>query len=324
MSRYHYTTIAEKNRQAQKSGNLGAWKWQTMATYKKAGNLQAVRINMYHTATTTRRLNKTDYVYLPTGEYRQYKQGQTRTQTGSLRRTFARLRDLIRCNFNNPAADLWITLTYAANITNPQTVAHDWDIFYKRLRRAVPRPFKYLAVLEPQERGAWHIHLLLAAEDGQPLYIADNTIRALWRQGITQTQRLKSADDVGEYYSTYFTDLYGSDHKRQKAARLPMYPPNFKFYRCSQNLTRPVMQDMPTIAALQKLGEPTNTNIILLKDTEDNGTPKIVNAYLYIINARGRKKLRTRSCCVNCNMLGLCCETCNNKDKIVKIINIRR
>lgn len=297
-----------------------------MVTITVAGNITRVRENIYIPKCNVRRLDKQTYCYTPTGEVREYRQNtESRTKTGSLRRTFAHLRDLIRCNFNGGKSELWITLTYAENMRDPATVSHDWDVYYKRLKRYIKKPLKYIAVLEPQERGAWHIHLLLGTADGTPLYLPDSKNRALWGHGITQTERLHDADDIGAYYQTYFTDLIGNDHKRKKAARLPLYPRGMKFYRTSLNLKHPKTlivhrNDIARYIGGKKL--PQSQSIILLRYTSTDGTTRIINAYRYTIYNTASKKIAEPSYCNICNNIGVCCETCNKMSRIVKIIDI--
>lgn len=297
-----------------------------MARITTAGNITRVRESLYTPHNNVRKLDKQTYCYTPTGEVREYRQStEHRTTSGSLRRTFAHLRDLIRCNFNGDSSELWITLTYALNERNPATVSHDWDLYYKRLKRYIKTPLKYIAVLEPQERGAWHIHLLLGTTDGTPLFIPDNKNRALWSHGITQTVRLRNADDIGAYYQTYFTDLLTDDHKRKKAARLPLYPQGMKFYRSSQNLKKPTIADVPRNDIARYMGGekvPQSQTIVLLRLKQDDGTTRIINAYRYTVYNTDRHKTADHSCCIICNKMGDCCITCNKMSKIVKVIDI--
>jgi hypothetical protein len=293
-----------------------------MAKITKTGNVTTMRESLYTPLTYTRKVDKQHYIYLPTGEMRTYKAAQSRIDSGSLRHTFARLRDRIRCNFDGGKDQLFITLTYADNMTDTAQLAHDYDLFYKRLRRYVNRPLKYIAVIEPQERGAWHVHLMLRTMDKTPLYIADSTLRKMWQHGVTTTARLKDADDLGAYYVTYFTDLQGNDHKRKKAARLPLYPANFKFYRCSQNLTKPTVEELPRREAVAALGKPQSVTIVLLKGTDKLGKPILLNAYRFSVANTDRHTHDDTSCCEICNKMSLCCETCSKMSKNVKVIDV--
>lgn len=80
---------------------------------------------------------------------------------------------------------LW-TLTYRANVTDRELVLRHLEQFVRRTR-AVLGEFVYLAVLEPQERGAWHVHM---ATHQLPSRIVSggakvkswDVMRAIWRR----------------------------------------------------------------------------------------------------------------------------------------------
>ena len=54
--------------------------------------------------------------------------------------------------------DQMLTLTYRENVTDRDTHLRNFDVFIKRVRRAVPS-FEFVVTHERQERGAWHSHI---------------------------------------------------------------------------------------------------------------------------------------------------------------------
>lgn len=205
------------------------------------------------TGATIKKLNKKEYVVMSTGEIKEYKPktDNKEKQIKSLKETFTRLRRLIRANFTNGSKNqLFITLTYAENMTDEKQLMKDFERFFKRLRyKLKEHKLDYIAVAEPQERGAWHFHVMLKS-DQKRLYIDNKTLSEIWGNGYTDTQRLKS-DDVGSYYVAYFTDILTeskdarSEKKRKKGARLSMYPKGFKFYRTSRGIKKPDEVTLP-------------------------------------------------------------------------------
>lgn len=209
------------------------------------------------TAQAVRKLSKDSYLVLSTGEVRQYKR-QEKKGGESLRKTMERLRGLIRCNFHsNYQNECFLTLTYKENMTDSRRLYTDWDAFYKRLKRAYKEHnFEYISVAEPQERGAWHLHILLKDADGKKLWIGKDKLTALWGHGMTQIERIK-CNDVGAYFVTYFTCVQAHKwdigetkgartHGQKKADRLHLYPAGFNFYRASRGLERPVKMECNT------------------------------------------------------------------------------
>jgi hypothetical protein len=102
-------------------------------------------------------------------------------------------------------------------------------------------------------------------------------IRNMWRKAIKGggAARLESltssSDDMGAYFGAYFRNLEHearankidgtivSDKqgkKYEKGKRLHFYPPYMKFYRCSQNVARPVKGDQSYLDCVAEYGEP--------------------------------------------------------------------
>ena len=202
---------------------------------------------------TVRRINKDEYLCVSTGDIRKYSKcpkNKTQVQFRTLKRTFERLRGLIRHNFSAKSENqLFITLTYKKNMKDPKKLYKDFIAFYKRLKRAFKEhEFEYIVVAEPQGRGAWHLHLMLKSVNKPVLYIDNKKLSKIWGHGFTDVQRLKS-DDVGSYYSAYFTDLLeenkqNNSKKRKKNARLVYYPVGFRLYRCSKGIIRPKRENV--------------------------------------------------------------------------------
>ena len=197
------------------------------------------------TGATIKKLSKKEYMVVSTGEIKEYKKIETTEKTKeNLKKTFNNLRQLIRTNFtDNSKNQLFLTLTYKENMTDVKQLYKNFDAFYKRLKyKFKEHKLEYIAVAEPQGRGAWHFHIMLKSTNQVNLYIDNKTLENIWGHGYTDAQRLKS-DDVGSYYVSYFTDLLEEDKKgnkkRIKGSRLSMYPKGFKFYRTSRGIEKP-------------------------------------------------------------------------------------
>lgn len=193
----------------------------------------------------------------------------------NLLRSFEKLRDLINCNVTNIDNIHWCTLTYKDNITDTKLLYQDFEKFRKRLNRFCNKNFnevpKYIAVPEPQERGAWHLHLLLIWNQTKP-FIAHSAFWELWspcidltfnfdtskgtetisinnvreQKNFVKIQSLykdgKAIDNVGAYLTSYLTDTLDSDHARKKHNRLHLYPTGMQIVRHSRNLKLPEIE----------------------------------------------------------------------------------
>lgn len=160
------------------------------------------------------KLNKEQYVNLETGEIKHYKLSENRSQSfDSLKATFKRLRHLINNNFVGAANEVVITLTYTENMTNTKKLYKDFDKFWKRFKYKYEREYQseidYLAVVEPQGRGAWHIHLLVRFNDRESVFLDTKDLKKLWgnSENHPDCRRLEGVDNVGAYLTAYLCNV---------------------------------------------------------------------------------------------------------------------
>ena len=160
----------------------------------------------------------------------------------STKQTMKKLRRIIAHNFTGGKNQLWITLTYREHVINPEVVYKDFKAFIRRIRHSFGH-VEYIAVIEPQASGRWHLHVLL--KNDSELTIPNNDLAKMWGKGFTKTKRLKRADKVGNYLIAYLSNLQIGDEGSQnksivKGARLYMYPKGIRIYRTSRGIKKPL------------------------------------------------------------------------------------
>lgn len=210
------------------------------------------------------KLDKYRYVDLATGEIKEFKLSENRAENfNSLRQTFKKLRYLINNNFSGSKNELHVILTYAENMTDTERLYKDFKRFMTRLRRKYENisSIDYISVVEPQQRGAWHCHVLMRFNDLKSIYIKNKDLADLWGQGFVQIKSLKDVDNIGAYLSAYLTDIElndsnviaaaknkmeiktvdveGVSKKYIKGGRLPLYPSGMNLYRKSKGIKFP-------------------------------------------------------------------------------------
>jgi hypothetical protein len=216
---------------------------------------------------TIKKLSKTEYVLLSTGEVKEYNLTENRGQNiAGLKGTFRKIRDLINTNFTGTQNELHITLTYAENMTDTKRLLTDFDAFWKRYKRKYGQA-EYMSVIEPQGRGAWHCHLLIRNLD--PIYIPADQLAEMWGHGFIKIKSLKDVDNIGAYLSAYLGDIEltpenfreAKDHglsdmqlkevevegKKKafiKGGRLHLYPSGMNLYRHSKGIVFPEVEKM--------------------------------------------------------------------------------
>lgn len=218
---------------------------------------------------TIRKIDKDTYVELATGEVREFEHSNNRKDNyKTLRATFKNLRYLINNNFTGKGNELHVTLTYEENMTDTKRLYTDLDKFIKRLRYDYKKQttIDYINVVEPQERGAWHCHLLLRFNQLEKVYIPNRNLAEMWGQGFVKIKSLKDVDNIGAYLSAYLTDVEltedtvgvalreerevitksveGKEKSIVKGGRLHMYPVGMNIYRKSKGIEYPERKEM--------------------------------------------------------------------------------
>ena len=206
---------------------------------------------------------------------------KSRTENiGNLKRTFAKNRELINCNFNGGDNELFITLTYSNRKVKGKSGAQrfnkDFDSFmhtlkyltFKGNKQKATKFLKWFTALEPQADGVWHAHCLLKWSDRKKIFISNQKIAKIWKQGFVKVNQIKDVDNVGAYLTAYLTNVvidpkkatksskWTRNHKHmvEKGGRLGMYPAGIKLSRHSRNLTKPAKFNATGIE-LQKLAQ---------------------------------------------------------------------
>lgn len=222
------------------------------------------------------KLNAEQYLDTRTGEVKNFKRTQTRSESlATVSKSLRNLRDLINTNLTDPNTALWVTLTYKENMTDHVRLYNDYRRFWQRLKyyagkHGLPPP-EYIVAAEPQGRGAWHLHCLFLFPGKAP-FIPNPKMAELWGHGFTKTRGLSSVDNPGLYLTAYlgdmeFQDAVGNgladgrvkrDTRKHKAfikgARLHLYPANFKLYRHSRGVKYPTVFRTTEIEAQKIIG----------------------------------------------------------------------
>lgn len=225
------------------------------------------------------RISADNYIDLRTGEMCEYQRAENKSECYmSVRKSMRTLRNILNANCLNEASLLWVTLTYAENMTDVERLYKDYKKFWMRFKYhcqknniTVP---EYISVIEPQGRGAWHCHTMLIFPEKAP-YLDNNTVIAkLWGHGFTKTKAVHGVDNIGAYFSAYLADLPideaqtlglkgevlekavdasgKTEYKKfVKGARLALYPAGMNIFRTSRGIARPTETDLSGLSAAE-------------------------------------------------------------------------
>lgn len=235
--------------------------------------VEVLHMKRRNTECHIKKIDKDRYMLIETGEILEFQKAENRGESAdSLRKTFKRLRYLINGNFKGAKNELFITLTYRENMMDRERLYIDFKNFMKRLRYTLKLKsgdLDYLSVVEPQERGAWHMHVLLRFNAEKSVFLPSKTLEDAWGHGFVKIQRLEGVDNIGAYLTAYLADIevpetvdtmeelknlmgkeivskkVGEEEKKfVKGGRLWRYPSGMNLYRSSRGIVEPERVEM--------------------------------------------------------------------------------
>lgn len=215
---------------------------------------------------TIRKLNALEYEVLATGEIKEFEKIKNRSEDEeSLRKTFKKIRDLVNANFYGNETEFFVTLTYKENMTDTKRLYVDFKNWIKKVKYHLGK-CEYINVVEPQERGAWHCHVLIKFD--KLTRFDYKLLNDLWEHGsFVNVKPLDNVDNVGAYLSAYLGDIElneqtesdylsengsfenmvvmtkvvnGKEKKFIKGGRLKYYPVGMNIFRRSRGIRNPI------------------------------------------------------------------------------------
>lgn len=274
------------------------------------------------------RIDADHYRVKRTGKIKEIKHGTKRTDNvSSIAQSMSRLRDIINVNVSSDNIEniRWVTLTYKENMTDVNRLYTDFKKFMQRLRywcekQGLGRP-EYIGAVEPQQRGAYHWHLLLIWQTTAP-FIPNGILAEIWGNGFVSIKALdKNCSNIGLYLSAYLSDLdlsaaiaaktdlsqhslkQVSGKRYVKGSRLHLYPKGFRLYRLSKGIKRPQEYTMFYHELLDMLDEQdaelSYESLVYLYDDKHvySGFSTLVQTRYYDITAPAKQRSRLYKAC---------------------------
>lgn len=143
----------------------------------------------------------------------------------NLYRALIALRGIVNANIDVFDTAKMVTLTFRENIKDVRTANYEFKKFVQRLKYEHYPELKYVAVVEFQERGAVHYHLLMNIP-----YIRKKELEAIWGHGFVDIKRPRNIKNWGAYFAKHGT--------KASQAGLSQLVGQKKFF-CSRGLARP-------------------------------------------------------------------------------------
>lgn len=160
---------------------------------------------------------------------------QEKNLKDSLRRTKNTLRRLINANTGQwgKEREKFFTLTFKKNEINHAAANADFRSFIKKLNYKLFKKhsgLKYVCVVERQQRGALHYHIILF---NMP-YVPHKELLELWGHGAVTINAIDHVDNVGAYVMKYM-EKEMNEMQSEKSAKVK----DKKLYFASRGLHKP-------------------------------------------------------------------------------------
>jgi len=185
---------------------------------------------------------------------------EEKSEDDDIRRSMHRAKQTIRRTINSNV-DQWntkgetlkfMTLTFAENIQDAKIAnKHFYDFILRltySLTKKKKRFLKYTVVVELQERGAIHYHVVFY---NLP-YVESSRLDKIWGNGFIRINAIQEVDNLGAYVVKYLgKDLFitgdnvDEDEKMSKLKKIYalMKDRNSKLHFSSKGLIKPVIED---------------------------------------------------------------------------------
>ena len=135
-------------------------------------------------------------------------EGKEKNRKDSLRRARQEVRRIVNANVGAYGEQLtakFITLTFGDNVTDLDKAHYEFKKFIQRLNYLVfgtkSGKLKYTVVVEFQERGAIHYHVIIYNIP----YTRVEVIERIWGNGWVWIKKIEDVDNVGAYICKYLT-----------------------------------------------------------------------------------------------------------------------
>jgi len=124
----------------------------------------------------------------PLGGQSRARRGESEKRSQNDDDSAKRARQAARLRCKAIGADRMITLTYRENMQDRERLKRDYDLFRRRMSKC--RQFHYVATVERQERGAFHIHIAVRGRQSYQL------VRSIWQSVVGTSTDGKSGGQI--------------------------------------------------------------------------------------------------------------------------------
>ncbi len=97
---------------------------------------------------------------------------------------------MVNTNIVGDESEKFATFTYGYPMTDTKQVQLDFKKCWAKLKYRYPN-LGYIAVIEPQENGNWHLHVFLKNMNNEKLYIPKEVLDKVWDKGFYHIESIE-------------------------------------------------------------------------------------------------------------------------------------
>lgn len=198
------------------------------------------------------KIDQNTYLDTTTGEIKEYKKNTIKNEK-SIKRSMREARKLAENNFVGDDDEYFITLTTREIVEDIEQIKKYLKNFIKKLKRSSSADIKYMCFFETQERGSWHVHMLLKGIG----HLSNINVEKKWNYGHTKTMKMsnkKTDVEINEKKALKDKNSFLACQSSNNVKKAIIYitksdtkqslPSNTRAYIASRNLDKPKKQKM--------------------------------------------------------------------------------
>lgn len=175
----------------------------------------------------------------------------------SVQRAIRTFKNLVLTNATYNRFRRHIVLTYEGCMLEWERIAKDFKRFIKQLEKETDKHFSYLYIVEPDDRGSWHIHLILLGNEID-FNLAEDTVYKCWQHGSVCVRKIYDLYGLVQYFNVSYAPIKSGDKPTKaqiKGSRVHFYPPNVRIFRRSVDTVQPKCQEITYGEAMQIIAD---------------------------------------------------------------------
>ena len=229
-----------------------------------------------------RRYSKNKYIDTETGEILTYNDNNAKNDnTKSVKHSMKNIYSLVLNNFAEQES-FYITLTYSYHMDDFNKANNDFTAFIDKFKyRMGEIKIEYLKVIEAQESGSWHFHVLIKSSNYRYFRMTKGKVEDCWKHGSVKIQQVYDTKGLALYLGGRFNHTGGYKTKMtKKSDRWKYYPIGARIFSKSSGIVYPktvTVQRGDLVNALKDYKKLNESDIVVI----DEKTDRVLNRIRY-------------------------------------------